>query len=72
MRIRLLYAYIAILLSGCGGGSEDTGTTTPTQPPVQPPALVQYTASSLSVIGGALSPSSQKVESGKSAIFSIT
>lgn len=73
MRIRLLYASIAILLSGCGGGSEDAGTTTPpTQPPVQPPALVQYTASSLSVIGGALSPSSQKVESGKSAIFSIT
>ena len=73
MRIRLLYAYIAILLSGCGGGSEDAGTTTPpTQPPVQPPALVQYTANSLSVIGGALSPSSQKVESGKSAIFSVT
>lgn len=73
MRIRLLYVSIAILLSGCGGGSEDAGPTTPpTQPPVQPPALVQYTASSLSVIGGALSPSSQKVESGKSAIFSIT
>ena len=73
MRIRLLCASIAILLSGCGGGSEDAGTTTPpTQPPVQPPAPVQYIASSVSVNGGALDPSSQKVESGKSAIFSIT
>lgn len=73
MRIRLLCASIAILLSGCGGGSEDAGTTTPpTQPPVQPPAPVQYIASSVSANGGALDPSSQKVESGKSAIFSIT
>lgn len=74
MRIRLLCAAIAIaiLLSGCGG-SEDTDTTTPpTQPPVQPPTPVQYTASSMSAIGGALDPSSQKVESGTSAIFSIT
>lgn len=72
MRIRLLFAAIAILLSGCGG-SEDTDTTTPpTEPPVQPPSPVQYTASSVSAIGGTLDPSSQKVESGKSAIFSIT
>ena len=73
MRIRLLCASIAILLSGCGGGSEDAGTTTPpTQPPVQPPVPVQYIASSVSANGGALDPSSQKVESGKSTIFSIT
>nr|WP_320126824.1 ImpA family metalloprotease [uncultured Shewanella sp.] len=72
MRIRLLCASIAILLNGCGG-SEDAGTSTPpTQPPVQPPAPVQYIASSVSVNGGALDPSSQKVESGKSAIFSVT
>ncbi|PIW62219.1 ImpA family metalloprotease [Shewanella sp. CG12_big_fil_rev_8_21_14_0_65_47_15] len=70
MRIRLLC--IAILLSGCGD-SEEAGTTTPpTQPPVQPPAPVQYITSSVSVNGGALDPSSQKVESGKSAVFSIT
>ena len=72
MRIRLLCASIAILLSGCGGSEDADTITPPTQPPVQPPASVQYTASSVSASGGALEPSNQKVESGKSAIFSIT
>lgn len=70
MRIRLLFAAIAILLSGCGG-SEDTDTTTPPTPPVPPPTVTQYTASASLVTGGKLTPASQKVDSGKSASFSV-
>ncbi|SIR03887.1 Peptidase M60, enhancin and enhancin-like [Shewanella morhuae] len=66
MRIRLFYATITLLLSGCGG-SEDAGST---QPPIQPP-VTQYTASSVAATGGVLSPNSQKVASGTSAIFSV-
>ncbi|MFB2685750.1 ImpA family metalloprotease [Shewanella mangrovisoli] len=72
MEIRLISAAIALILAGCGGGSEDSGSTTPPpEPPVQPPAVTQYTASTSSVLGGKLIPSSQKVDAGKSASFSV-
>lgn len=72
MEIRLISAAIALILAGCGGGSEDSGSTTPPpEPPVQPPAVTQYTASTSSVSGGKLIPSSQKVDAGKSASFSV-
>ncbi|QDZ89519.1 ImpA family metalloprotease [Shewanella decolorationis] len=69
METRLISAAIALIVTGCGGGSEDAGGTTP--PPVQPPSVSQYTASTSSVIGGKLSPTSQKVDSGKSASFIV-
>lgn len=71
MEIRLISAAIALLIGGCGGGSEDTGTITPPTPPVPPPTVTQYTASASLVAGGKLTPASQKVDAGKSASFSV-
>ncbi|MCH1930805.1 ImpA family metalloprotease [Shewanella sp. A25] len=69
MGMRFVSITAALLLAGCGG-SEDAEPTTPEQP-IQPPIVSQYTASSETSLGGALSPSSQSVDSGKSAQFTV-
>ncbi len=61
MNNKWLYASLALLIGGCGGGSEDN-TNTETR---------YYKAQTATVTGGSLSPASQEVEAGKQAIFSV-
>ncbi|NMH66941.1 ImpA family metalloprotease [Shewanella salipaludis] len=72
MKNRLLLASIAALLGGCGAGSEDgAATAAPSPSPAQPPAVSQYTASSVAAQGGALTPSSQKIAAGEDFTFTL-
>ena len=70
MKMILMCAAIASTLNGCGG-SENADSSESTQPPIAPPTVVQYTASSSASQGGILSPTSLKVDSAQSAIFTV-
>lgn len=73
MKFRLLATFSASLLTACGGSDGGSEVIEPSQPliPLEPSTPVTYQASSSAMINGALSPSSQAIQSGEAFTFTV-